>query len=295
MNTLSQASASSTTRSLAWPRLSRRRLERLLAYALLVGATGLFLLPFFWMISTSLKAKFQVFLYPPEWLPATPMWSNYPEALTRVPFGLFAANTLFLTAVNIIGSVLSCSVVGYAFARLRFPGKKTLFAVLIATLMVPEQVTFIPLFVIFRQLGWLNTYLPLTVPAFFGNAFLIFLFRQYVMTIPRDLDEAARIDGCGTWGVFYRVLLPLLRPPMMLIVVFTFLWTWNDYLKPLIYLTDYNRLTIQIGLAFFRGQFSVEWHLLMAATLVTMLPCLAIYFAAQRHLIGGIASVGLKG
>jgi ABC-type glycerol-3-phosphate transport system permease component len=115
------------------------------------------------------------------------------------------------------------------------------------------------------------------------------------MTIPRDLDEAARIDGCGTWGVFYRVLLPLLRPPIMLIVVFTFLWTWNDYLKPLIYLTDYNRLTIQIGLAFFRGQFSVEWHLLMAATLVTMLPCLAIYFAAQRHLIGGIASVGLKG
>jgi ABC-type glycerol-3-phosphate transport system permease component len=295
MNTLSQASASPTTRSLDWPRLSRRRLERLLAYALLVGATVLFLLPFFWMISTSLKAKFQVFLYPPEWLPATPMWSNYPEALARVPFGLFAANTLFLTTINIIGSVLSCSVVGYAFARLRFPGKKTLFAVLIATLMVPEQVTFIPLFVIFRQLGWVNTYLPLTIPAFFGNPFLIFLFRQYVMTIPRDLDEAARIDGCGTWGVFYRVLLPLLRPPIMLIVVFTFLWTWNDYLKPLIYLTDYNRLTIQIGLAFFRGQFSVEWHLLMAATLVTMVPCLAIYFAAQRHLIGGIASVGLKG
>ena len=157
MNTLSQASASPTTRSLEWPRLSRRRLEQLLAYALLVGATVLFLLPFFWMISTSLKPKFQVFLYPPEWLPATPMWSNYPEALMRVPFGLFAANTMLLTAVNVIGHVLSCSVVGFAFARLRFPGKKTLFAVLIATLMVPEQVTFIPVFVIFRQLGWLNT------------------------------------------------------------------------------------------------------------------------------------------
>src|SRR5258708_36072524 len=199
------------------------------------------------MISASLKAKFQVFLYPPEWLPATPMWSNYAEALTRVPFGLFAANTLLLTTMNTVGSVLSCSLVGDAFASLRFAGKKTLFAVLIATLMVPEQVTFIPVFVIFRLLGWVNTYLPLTVPAFFGNAFLIFLFRQYVMTIPRDLDEAARIDGCGTWGVFYRVLLPLLRPPLTLVVVCTFLWTWNDYLNPLIYHPDYNRVTIRIG------------------------------------------------
>src|SRR5438132_4877272 len=188
MSSVSHASTAVPIAGLNWPRVARRHVERLLAYVLLLGATVVFLLPFFWMISTSLKAKFQVFLYPPEWLPATPIWSNYPEALTRVPFGLFAANTLFLSAVNIVGSVLSCSVVAYAFARLRFPGKKTLFAILIATLMVPEQVTFIPLFAIYKQLGWINTYLPLTVPAFFGNAFLIFLFRQYVMTIPRELD-----------------------------------------------------------------------------------------------------------
>jgi multiple sugar transport system permease protein len=279
-------------------RLSRptqRRLERALTYLGLLLATFLFLLPLFWMLNTSLKARFQVFVYPPEWLPATPQWSNYAEALTRVPFALFAVNTLLIAGVGIVGSVLSCSLVGYSFARLRFPGRRVLFGVLIATLMVPEQVTYIPLFVIYKQLGWLDTYLPLTVDRFFGNAFLIFLFRQYVMTIPRDLDEAARLDGCGTFGLFYRVLLPLLRPPIVLIVVFTFLWVWNDFQKPLIYLNTYERLTVQIGLAFFRGQYSVEWHLLMAATLVTMLPCLIVYFLAQKHLVGGIASVGLKG
>jgi multiple sugar transport system permease protein len=275
--------------------LARRRLERVLTYVGLLIATALFLLPLFWMVNTSLKQRFQVFVYPPEWLPSAPQWSNYAEALTRVPFGLFAANTLLIAGISIVGQVLSCSIVGYSFARLRFPGNRLLFGVLIATLMVPEQVTYIPLFVIYKQLGWLDTYLPLVVHQFFGHAFLIFLFRQYVMTIPRDFDEAARIDGAGTFGVFYRVLLPMLRPPMMLIIVFTFLWVWNDFQRPLIYLTSYERLTVQIGLAFFRGQYSVEWHLLMAATLITMLPCLVVYFFAQRQLVGGIASVGLKG
>jgi multiple sugar transport system permease protein len=275
--------------------LARRRLDGILTYVGLLIATGLFLLPLFWMVNTSLKARFQVFVYPPDWLPASPQWGNYAEALSRVPFALFAANTLLIAAVSIVGQVLSCSLVGYSFARLRFPGKRLLFGLLIGTLMVPEQVTYIPLFAIYKQLGWLDTYLPLVVYQFFGNAFLIFLFRQYVMTIPRDFDEAARIDGAGTFGLFFRVLLPLLRPPIMLIVVFTFLWVWNDFQKPLIYLTTYERLTVQIGLAFFRGQYSVEWHLLMAATLVTMLPCLVIYFFAQRQLVGGIASVGLKG
>lgn len=298
MSTTSARAAVRATGATARPFLSpagRRRLERGLAYLGLLVAAGLFLLPLFWMINTSLKQRFQVFVYPPEWLPTNPQWGNYAEALTRVPFPLFAANTLFIATVSIVGQVLSCSIVGYSFARVRFPGRGPLFGLLIATLMVPEQVTYIPLFAIYRSLGWLDTYLPLMVYQFFGNAFLIFLFRQYVLTIPRDLDEAARIDGCGTWGVFYRVLLPLLKAPIVLIVVFTFLWVWNDFQKPLIYLNTYERLTVQIGLAFFRGQYSVEWHLLMAATLVTMLPCLILYFFAQKYLIGGIASVGLKG
>jgi ABC-type glycerol-3-phosphate transport system permease component len=295
MSTLTHATPRTVTPGQVLSPLARRRLERGLTYFGLLVATLLFLLPLFWMLNTSLKARFEVFVYPPEWIPTNPQWGNYVTALTRVPFAQFAFNTALIAAISIVGSVLSCSITGYSFARLRFPGNKLLFGLLIATLMVPEQVTYIPLFVIYRQLGWLDTYLPLTVERFFGNAFLIFLFRQYVMTIPRDLDEAARIDGCGTFGVFYRVLLPLLRPPMILIVVFMFLWVWNDFQKPLIYLTTYEKLTVQIGLAFFRGQYSVEWHLLMAATLVTMLPCLVVYFLAQKHLIGGIASVGLKG
>ncbi|HEY3061383.1 MAG TPA: carbohydrate ABC transporter permease [Chloroflexota bacterium] len=295
MTTLTHATPRPAAQQSVLSPKARRRLEQALTYGGLTIATLLFLLPLFWMLNTSLKARFEVFVYPPEWIPLNPQWGNYGQALTRVPFGQFALNTSLIALISIVGSVLSCSVTGYSFARLRFPGRRILFGVLIATLMVPEQVTYIPLFVIYRQLGWLDTYLPLTVERFFGNAFLIFLFRQYVMTIPRDLDEAARIDGCGTFGVFYRVLLPLLRPPMILIVVFMFLWVWNDFQKPLIYLTTYEKLTVQIGLAFFRGQYSVEWHLLMAATLVTMLPCLVVYFLAQKHLIGGIASVGLKG
>jgi multiple sugar transport system permease protein len=191
--------------------------------------------------------------------------------------------------------VLSCSVVAFSFARLRFPGRDVLFMLLLSTLMIPNQVTLIPQFVLFQTLGWVGTYLPLIVPDFFGSAFFIFLMRQYVRTIPRDLDEAARIDGASTWGVFARIVMPLCIPPLTVIAVLSFLSSWNEFLMPLIYISKYEDYTIQLGLSFLRGRFNVEWNLIMAGSILGVVPCVVMFFFAQKHLIGGIANVGLKG
>jgi ABC-type glycerol-3-phosphate transport system permease component len=204
-------------------------------------------------------------------------------------------NTLLLVVANIVGQLFSVPLVAYAFARLRFPAREPIFFIVIATMMVPTQVTLIPLYSLYKSIGLVNTYWPLILPAFFGNPFFIFLMRQYIKTLPRDLDDAARIDGAGTWGILYRIILPLCIPPLTIIMVFQFLWTWNDFFEPLIYIGDTSMYTLQLGLSAFRGLFTVEWHLLMAAALVSVIPQLIVYFFAQRKLIGGIASVGLKG
>jgi ABC-type glycerol-3-phosphate transport system permease component len=204
-------------------------------------------------------------------------------------------NSAFLVVVNIIGHFISVPIIAYGFARLRFPGKSVLFLLMLSTMMIPSQVKLIPLYNMYQQLGMIDTYWPLTLPAFFGDAFFIFLLIQFIRTIPRDLDEAARIDGAGTWTILWRIIVPLCRPALAVMAVFTFLWTWNDFLSPLVYLNNFYSLPISVGLAFFRGRYSVEWNLFMAATLVSILPVLVIYFFAQRHLIGGIASMGLKG
>jgi ABC-type glycerol-3-phosphate transport system permease component len=197
--------------------------------------------------------------------------------------------------MNIIGELVSVPIIAYGFARLRFPYRRPLFVLMLSTMMVPGHIKLIPLYNVFSRLDMIDTYWPLILPSFFGNPFFIFLMVQYMRTIPRDLDEAARIDGAGTWGILYRIILPLCRPPLTVVIVFTFLWTWNDFLQPLIYLNDFNKYPISIGLAFFRGRYSVEWNLFMAATLVSIIPILVIYFFAQRHLIGGISSIGIKG
>ncbi len=268
------------------------------AYAALILLALLVLLPFLWMVSTSLQANDALFQIPPQIVPARPLWSNYVDALTAVPFMTWVWNTLFLCALNVVGQLLCCTLVAYGFARLRFPGRGPLFILVLGTLLLPSQITLVPQFILFSKLHWVNTFLPLTVPAFFGvgaGAFYIFLIRQYLQTIPYDLDEAARIDGANTWQILYRVLLPLIRPPLTIVAVFTFTDTYNDFINPLIYLSDNGKYTLALGLSSYVGQFSSNWNWLMCASIVVLLPLLLIYYFAQRLLIGGIASVGLKG
>jgi ABC-type glycerol-3-phosphate transport system permease component len=280
------------------PVLSRRQRRWLVhgaAYLIMTALAFVFMIPLLWMLSTSFKARWEIFAWPPQWIPDTIHWENYVEAFTRYPMGRFVLNSSILVFANIVGELFAVPLVAYGFARLRFPAKNSLFILMLATMMIPGHIKLIPLFAIYNRLGWIDTYLPLIVPAFFGSPFFIFLMVQYMKTIPRDLDDAARIDGAGTWGILYRVILPLCVPPLTIVVVFTFLWTWNEFLHPLIFLNTFELFPIQVGLAFFQGRYSVEWNLFMAATLISIIPILILYFFSQKQLIGGIASVGLKG
>ncbi|MBW7881903.1 MAG: carbohydrate ABC transporter permease [Caldilineaceae bacterium] len=280
---------------MTWSRFTRRWLGPLAAYVTMTVIAFVVMIPLLWMLSTSVKARWEIFAYPPQWIPDTWHWENYVDAFTKYPLGRFMLNSSLLVMANLIGELLSVPLVAYGFARLRFPGRDLLFFVMLGTMMIPIHSRLIPLFAMYTRLGWINTYLPLIVPAFTGSAFFIFLLVQYIRTLPRDLDEAARIDGAGTWAILYRIILPLCKPPLAIVVVYTFWWTWNDFLLPLIFLNSFELFPIQLGLALFKGRYSVEWNLFMAATLASIIPVLILYFFAQRQLIGGIASVGLKG
>jgi len=268
------------------------------AYLTLILLGIVVLTPFLWMISTSLQSDQGLFQIPPQIVPTDPQWHNYADALTAVPFLTWARNTLIICVLNVVGQLLCCTVVAYGFARLRFPGRGPLFILVLATLLLPSQILLVPQFILFSKLGWVNTFLPLTVPAFFGGgagAFFIFLIRQYMRTLPYELDEAGRIDGANTWGILFRILLPLIKPPLTIVAVFTFTDAYNDFINPLIYLADNSKYTLALGLSSFIGQYSSNWNWLMCAAVVILLPLLLIYYFAQRLLIGGIASVGLKG
>ncbi len=273
----------------------RKILGYALVYVLMSAIALIFMIPLLWMFSTALKSREEVLAWPPQLLPQSANWGNYSAAFAQYPLARFMVNTGILIVVNTIGYLISVPLIAFAFARLRFPGKPVLFIMMLSTMMIPGQIKMIPLYSLFSSLGMINTYWPLTLPSFFGEAFFIFLMVQYMRTIPRDLDEAARIDGASTWTILYRVILPLCRPALAVMIVYTFLWTWNDFLHPIIYLNDFNLYPISVGLAFFRGRYGVEWNLLMSATLVSIMPVLALYFVAQRHLIGGLAAIGLKG
>ena len=276
-------------------RLIKVGLGRFLVYAVMTVLALIFMIPLIWMLSTALKTRAEIFAWPPQWIPEDPQWVNFADAFDKYPLGRFMLNTVFLVVVNTIGELISVPLIAYAFARLRFPGKSILFLLMLSPMMIPGHIRLIPLYSIYLRLDMIGTYWPLVLPSFFGNPFFIFLMVQYMRTIPRDLDEAARIDGAGTWMILYRIILPLCIPALAIIVVFTFLWTWNDFLQPLIYLSDFNSYPISVGLAFFQGRFSVEWNMFMAATLVSIIPVLVLYFFAQRQLIGGLSSIGLKG
>jgi len=270
-------------------------LHRILVYALLVAGSVLFLMPFFWMVSTSLKDEVGLFSLPPDWIPKEFKWSNYAAAVQSFPFLRYTLNTTFLTAVSMVGSVLSSSVVAYAFARLRFPGRTFWFVLLLATMMLPAQVTMIPTFILFKELGWINTYLPLTVPFFFGGAFYIFLLRQFFLTIPKELSEAAKIDGCPEFFIFSRIFLPLSKPALATLAIFTFMGTWNDFLGPLIYLNDDDLFTLALGLRSFQMRHGTRWNVMMAASIIVMMPTIILFFTCQRYFIEGITLTGVKG
>lgn len=273
----------------------RKRLAAFVCFVVLALGSLMFLIPFFWMLSTSLKSKAEIFSFPVIWIPSTFHWENYTRALTVLPFGRYFANTFIIAFCRIAGQVVACSIVAFSFARLKFPGRNALFMVMLSTLMLPGIVTMIPSFVVFTKIGWMNSWLPLIVPMLFATPYNTFLLRQFYMTLPRDLDEAAKLDGCTNWGIFLRVLFPLTIPAVTAIVVFQFMDAWNDFMGPLLYLRDSELYTVSLGLSLFQGKIRTEWQLLMAASAVAMVPSLILFAVAQKYIIGGIALTGIKG
>jgi multiple sugar transport system permease protein len=273
----------------------RDRMWRVGVFLILVLGSISYLFPLVWMVSTALKTTEQVYAIPMEWVPSPVVWENFPAALNRFPFWLFLRNSLITSVIPVIGAVVSSSLVGYAFARVPWPGRDLWFIVVIATLMVPPQVTLVPVYVIFARLGWVNTFYPLIIPWFFGGAFYVFLMRQFFKGIPMELSDAAAIDGCTHLGILWRIIIPLAKPAIATVAIFTFLATWNSLLGPVIYLTNEKMYTLQIGLTYFRSEYSVEWQELMAASLVVLAPTLLIFFVGQRFFVQGLTLTGLKG
>lgn len=268
---------------------------KVLAMFILFAGAVFILIPLIWTICMAVKPDGEI--YAKNFFPKAIMWSNFGKALKSIAFFTYFLNTVKILIPNLIGTVLSSAIVAYGFSRFNFKGKRKWFLILLATMMLPGQITMIPQFLIFRQMGWVNTTLPLIVPTFFGGgAFNIFLLRQYMSGIPKDFDEAARIDGAGHFHVFRKVILPMCKPVLTAVSIFTFMGVWNDFNGPLIYLYDSNKFTLAIGLSFFKGLYTSKWNLLMAATLVVMLPILILFFVAQQYIIDGISiSSGTKG
>lgn len=294
---LALAEAPSATGTTFWEsRRVRDRIANGVGYVFLTIITVIVLIPLVWTVSSSLKTVPELYAFPPTFMPETPQWQNYPDAWNRLPFARFFANTMLLAILNIVGKLVSVSLVAYGFARLRFTGRNMMFMLLLSVMMLPHHVTLIPTYILYRQLGMVGTYWPLFLPSFFGGApFLIFLTRQYLMTLPKDLDEAAAVDGANRLQILFHVLLPLLKPPLTIVVVFTFLDVWNDYLGPLIYLNDREMYTLALGLTFFQTRIGNLLNYLMAMSVAMLILPMIVYFLAQRHIIGGIASVGIKG
>jgi len=274
--------------------LRPRGWRKVVRYVLLIFVGLLFIAPAYWMLSSALKPNYEIFALPPVWWPSSPRWENFKEALTVLPFGRFALNTLIIAVFSIIGHLISCTLVAYGFARYDAPGKNFFFVLLLSTLMLPYPVTMVPLYIIFSRLGWVNSFLPLIVPAFFANAFYVFLLRQAFKQIPPDLEEAARIDGANTLQVLWYVILPISMPALATVAIFTFQAAWNDFLGPLIFLHDQSKYTLTLGLSFFRGSYEVNWAYLMASSLVVSLPVILVFFLAQKVFIQGVGYTGTK-
>lgn len=278
----------------------RRRWAMISTYALLSVLGALFMFPWFWTLTGSLKTASEVYLFPPPFLPRSANTANYPEVFARVPFGHWFLNSVRVVTLATLGNVLSATLVAYSFARFRWRGRDALFAITLATMMLPAEVTLIPQYLLYKQLGWLNTIRPLWVPAWLGGgAFSIFLLRQFIMGLPREFDEAATIDGANPFRILVQVLIPLMKPVLATIAVITFIGGWDDFMGPLIYLASPDQFTLAVGLRYFNvaeGQPGVPTlHLLMAACVMSTSPIVLLFFLAQRYFVQGIVMSGLKG
>ena len=294
MNESAFASAPSLAGAPA-PSARRRLLRRhLLAYAALALGAAAMIVPFLWMLSTSLKNDMQAYQFPPIWIPRPAAWENYPNAWNALPFNRFFLNSAFVSLVLTGGQLLTCSLGAFAFARLRFPGREQLFVLYLATLMIPFQVIMIPLFVLVSRLRWIDSFWGLTVPLAF-SPYGTFLLRQFFKSIPRELEDASKIDGCSYWRIYWNVMLPLSKPALATLGIFVFMWSWNNFLWPLLIINSLEMKTLPLGLAYFLGQYTVYWNLLMVGATIALAPVLIVFFLAQRYFIEGITLTGLKG
>lgn len=279
--------------------LNKKRIKgfvrSILIHSALIPFAFVFMLPFLWMLSTSLKSNVQLFVYPPILVPIPAAWENYPTAVVYIDFFLYLRNTLIIAISATIGAVISCSLVAYSLARIPWPGRNFLFILTVATLMLPFQVTLIPLFLVFKGLGWVGDFRPLIIPHFFGGALYIFLLRQFFMTIPMELSEAAHIDGASEFRIYWSIILPLAKPALATVAIFEFIARWRDYLGPLIYLNDQKLYTLSLGIYEYRSQYGAEWGLLMAASVLITLPIVLLFFFLQKTFVQGITLTGIKG
>ena len=276
---------------------TRRATHAILVYALVLPGALLFMIPLLWMLSTALKEPKQIFIYPPQWIPNPVKWENFWIGWNDfLPFNRFLLNSLIITSNNIIGNVVSCCLAAFAFARLRARGKNFFFILVLGTMLLPAEVTVIPQYVLFSKIGWTNTWLPLMVPSWFGWAFFIFLLRQFFMGIPRELDEAARLDGATSWRILWNIVIPLSKPVLATVVIFGFIGNWNNFLQPLIYIRSTDMQVLAVGLNMFRGAFgNTNYNYMMAVALLVLLPVLIVFFFGQRLFVRGIALTGIKG
>lgn len=277
-----------------------RGITSVVLHLLVLSLSIIFALPFVWMLSTSLKTDPQVYHVPPIWIPNPIRWENYPEGLTYVPFGLYLFNTLKYGVFSTIGAVISSALCAYGFSKINWRGRDIFFYILLGTMMIPFQVQMVPLYLTFNKLGWLNSYLPLIVPSYLGSAYFIFMLRQFFLTIPIELSDAARIDGANEIRILFHIILPLAKPALTVIGLFQFIDAWNDYLGPLIYLRDAEKYSIALGLEQMRAHsmsinIPLLWPHLMAASTVMILPIILLYFFAQRTFVEGITITGVKG
>jgi len=282
-----------------WTARTRSVIKELVAHLYLIPISITMLIPLVWLFSTSLKPKGMVFTYPPQWIPNPIRWENYPEALTILPFHLFFRNSMIYCITILIGQVLVSTLVGYAFARLRFPGRDLLFWLVLIRMMLPGAVTMVPSYVMFSKMGWVNTLLPLVVPGWlpglYSSSFYIFLCRQFFMGIPLELDDAARIDGADHIRIWWQIILPLSKPVITTVGIFSFIIHWSDFMGPLLYLHEMERQTLALGIQTFRGAYDTEWHWLMAASSVMVIPIIILFFSAQRYFLRGISMTGITG
>lgn len=271
---------------------THNRITKTVSFLLMSGVGIILLIPLLWMIFTSVKPLEEIAQFPPTFFPETIRWQNYVETVQAFPFWQYARNTLLITFFVVVGNVVSNSFIAYGFAKLEFPGKKFLFALVLSTMMIPSFVTMIPQYVIFSKIGWVGTYLPLTVPVFFGNAFNIFLMRQFYMSISDELIEAAQIDGANHLYIWSHLMLPLTKPALITVAINSFNGAWNDFLGPLLYIQDQDKYTLQIGLQVFQNQATTQWHYLMAGATLVLLPIIGLFFFAQRYFIEGMDLTG---